>query len=159
MLSKFRQIFVKSWCAPIATFIFLTSTIVFISASIQLFFFPGNSFAKIALGAPLIASFLMPLNLFLLIIAILLFVLSTYLKFNSSLRDAIGGIAGILALLRLLNIMLWGLLDTTTIYFINDSKHVLEFAFLRTLEYSFFSSLYLCSFLTVYRIFFINENE
>ncbi|AFZ10873.1 hypothetical protein Osc7112_6783 (plasmid) [Oscillatoria nigro-viridis PCC 7112] len=159
MLSKFRQIFVKSWCAPIATFIFFTSTIVFISTSIQLFFFPGNTFAKIAFGFSLVSSYLMPLNLFSVVIAILLFVLSNLFKFNGSLRDAIGGIGGMVALIGILTIMLSGLLDTSTIYFINDSTQILRFAFFRTLEYSFFSSLYLCSFLSVYRIFYIKENK
>jgi hypothetical protein len=88
----------------------------------------------------------------------LFFVLSNILKFNDSLRQNIGGISLIFALIGILNLMLYGLLNPTPIYFINDNSQVLKSAFFRTLEYSFFSSLYLFSILGVYRVFFFIEN-
>jgi hypothetical protein len=163
MLSKLRLIFVKYWWTPIVAVIFFTSIIVFISTSIQLFFFPGNTFAKnaenffrfffISSGDASIGY-----TLYCAIVSILFFVLSNILKFNNSLRENIGGISLIFALIGILNLMLYGLLNPTPIYFINDNSQVLKSAFFRTLEYSFFSSLYLFSIVGVYRVFFINEN-
>ena len=82
------------------------------------------------------------------------------LKFKSSLNDAFGGLAAITGLMGFLHILFSGILSTNTLFFIKDDiQQIFRFAFLRTLEYSFFSSIYLCSILGAYRIFYFNENE
>ena len=163
MLSKFRLIFVKYWLIPIAVVIFFPSIIVFISTSIQLFFFPGNTFAK---NAENFFRFFIISNgdlsicftLYYAIVSILFFVLSNLLSFNNSLREGMGGISLIFALIGILNLMLYGLLNPTPIYFINDNSQVLKSAFFRTLEYSFFLSLYLSSIFGAYVVLSIKEN-
>lgn len=161
MLIKFRLLFVKSWCVPIVAFNLLASLIVFISTFIQVKFFHNNSFTNILFGKSINSIDLtIPTAFLLAIISILLFTLSNMLKFNSSLNDAFGGLAAITGLMGFLHILFSGILSTTTLFFIiDDIQQIFRFAFLRTLEYSFVSGIYLCSILGAYRIFYFNENE
>ncbi len=160
MLSKFRLLFVESWCLPIVAFNLFASLIVFISTFIQVKFFPDNSLANILFVKSINSIDLtIPTAFLLAIISILLFTLSNMLKFNSSLNDAFGGLAAITGLMGFLHILFSGILSTTPLFFIYDIQQIFRFAFLRTLEYSFVSGIYLCSILGAYRIFYFNENE
>jgi len=167
MLSKFRLFFVESCCGPIVAFNLFTSIIVFISTSIQLKFLGGNSFANILWGRPSINSLGIDLTvsdaLLLAIISIVLLTLSRLLRFNSSLADALadafGTLGGIIGLMGILHIMLSGILNTTPLFYTYDIHQIFRFAFLRTLEYSFLSALYLGSIVGAWNTFFISENE
>ncbi len=98
-------------------------------------------------------------NLLFAIIAIILFYISTFIDSNKSVQESLGQLAAVVAFLGIFNIFLLSLSDPNPRDFHNDPQNSILKVIFSTLEYLYFSSIYLFSVVGTYMFFFYFRNR
>jgi hypothetical protein len=158
-LKKILSFLFSSWWGNLIILEISTGIIVFCSTFVQIMILKSRNFTQIIWGFSIDSSYFLPTSLFFAIIAIALFYISTFLDFNSSLQDSFGQLAAIVAFLGILMIFFFGLSDPNPIFLHNEFQNPILKIIFRTLEYLFFSTIYLFSVVGTYMFFFYFRNK
>ncbi|MDY6783118.1 MAG: hypothetical protein SW833_11325 [Cyanobacteriota bacterium] len=157
-LKNLSTLLLRSGWGKILAFEALSGSIVFSFAFLRTRFL-ANSDLKHNSSFDFNSYYDLPASLFLAIISIVLFYTSTFFKHNNGIRDSVGGLSAATGALGFSIILLSSLLDPTVSFFQIQTQNAAISSFFKTVEYLFFSSLYLLSVFTVYMLLYWAESK